>query len=81
MELYLDSVDFKEIEAALDGSTLVLKHRPDTVIRLQPTAKDEFRGGSREYRFIRNANGSVNELSLRGSRVFDLRFKRQSSGT
>lgn len=68
-------------EAALDGSTLVLKHRPDTVIRLQPTAKDEFRGGSREYRFIRNANGSVNELSLRGSRVFDLRFKRQSSGT
>jgi CubicO group peptidase (beta-lactamase class C family) len=68
-------------EAALDGSTLVLKHRPDSVIRLQPTAKDEFRAGSRGFRFIRGANGTVNELSLRGSRVFDLRFTRQSSGT
>jgi CubicO group peptidase (beta-lactamase class C family) len=68
-------------EAALDGSALVLKHRPDTVIRLQPTAKDEFRGGSRDFRFIRGANGTVSEMSLRGSRVFDLRFKRQSSGT
>ncbi|HEY0872516.1 MAG TPA: serine hydrolase domain-containing protein [Vicinamibacterales bacterium] len=68
-------------EASLDGSTLVLKHRPDTVIRLQPTAKDEFRGGSRTFRFIRSATGTVTELSLRGSRVFDLRFKRVVLGT
>jgi CubicO group peptidase (beta-lactamase class C family) len=67
-------------EAALDGGALVLRHRPDTVIRLQPTARDEFRGGSRQFRFIRGANGAVTELSLRGSRVFDLRFKRVAPG-
>jgi CubicO group peptidase (beta-lactamase class C family) len=68
-------------EVALEGNALVLKRRPDTVMRLRPTAKDEFSAGSGEFRFIRGANGAVNELSFRGSRVFDLRFKRAGSTT
>jgi CubicO group peptidase (beta-lactamase class C family) len=69
-------------DVALDGDTLVIKRRPDVVMRLRPTAKDEFAGaGGGTIRFIRGASGRVDELSYRGSRVFDLRFKRQASGT
>ena len=63
-------------EVALDADTLVLKRRPDTVMRLRATAKDEFTAGSGGFKFIRSAAGAVSELSFRGSRVFDLRFKR-----
>ena len=63
-------------EVALDGDALVVKRRPDTVIRLRPTGKDEFAGPGPSFRFIRDAAGKVHELSLRGSRVFDLRFTR-----
>jgi CubicO group peptidase (beta-lactamase class C family) len=69
-----------EYDIALDGSTLVVKRRPDTVIRLRPTAKDEFAGRPGSYKFIRGANGAVNEFSYRGSRVFDLRFRRKGEG-
>jgi hypothetical protein len=64
------------LEVAIDGTALVIKRRPDVVTRLRPTAKDEFAGPPGAFRFIRSAGGAVNELSLRGSRVFDLRFKR-----
>jgi CubicO group peptidase (beta-lactamase class C family) len=63
-------------EVAIEGETLVLKRRPDTVIRLRPTAKDEFTSSSDAYKFIRATDGAVTELSFRGSRVFDLRFRR-----
>jgi CubicO group peptidase (beta-lactamase class C family) len=65
-------------EVAMDGAALVIRRRPDTVIRLRPTAKDEFAGQAGTFRFMRGPDGAVNELSLRGSRVFDLRFQRQS---
>jgi CubicO group peptidase (beta-lactamase class C family) len=68
-------------DVAIDGSDLVIKRRPDTVIRLRPTAKDEFSARQTTYKFMRSANGAVNELSYRGSRVFDLRFKRQAPGS
>ena len=76
------------IGVAKDGSPVLQKaygmadlehdipNRPDTVMRLRPTAKDEFCAGSRSFKFIRGTNGAVNEFSLRGSRVFDLRFTR-----
>ena len=68
-------------DVALEGEALVIKRRPDTVIRLRPTAKDEFAGQPGSYKFIRGGNGAVNELSVRSSRVFDLRFKRQLAGS
>jgi hypothetical protein len=65
-------------DVALEGATLVIKRRPDSIIRLRATAKDEFASSSEAtYKFIRNSSGEVTELSLRGSRVFDLRFIRQ----
>jgi CubicO group peptidase (beta-lactamase class C family) len=70
-----------EYDVELDGAALVVKRRPDTVIRLRPTAKDEFAGRPGSYKFIRGANGAVNEFSYRGSRVFDLRFKRRGAGS
>lgn len=63
-------------EVALDGDHLVVKRRPDTVTRLRPTAKDEFALGGNGVKFVRGAGGKVTEFSLRGSRVFDLRFAR-----
>ncbi len=64
-----------EYEVALEGAELVIKRRPDTVIRLRPTARDEFASsGGASYKFIRDASAKVTELSYRGSRVFDLRF-------
>ena len=66
-------------EVALDGDTLVVKRRPDTVVRLRATEKDAFDGGVGRFVFIRDASGAVKELSFRGSRVFDLRFARQPS--
>ena len=67
-------------EVALDGADLVIKRRPDTVIRLRPTAKDEFTARPGSYKFIRGESGVVTELSVRSARVFDLRFRRQTSG-
>jgi CubicO group peptidase (beta-lactamase class C family) len=69
-------------DVAIESDALVIKRRPDVVMRLRPTGKDEFSGaGGGTIRFIRGASGRVEELSYRGSRVFDLRFKRQASGT
>jgi CubicO group peptidase (beta-lactamase class C family) len=64
-------------EVALDGDALVIKRRPSTVWRLRPTAKDVFDAPPGDIAFIRGAGGAVEELSLRGSRVFDLRFERR----
>ena len=63
-------------EVALDGDTLIVKRRPDTVVRLRATEKDHFDGGVGRFVFIRDSGGVVQELSFRGSRVFDIRFAR-----
>ncbi|HVL66692.1 MAG TPA: serine hydrolase domain-containing protein [Vicinamibacterales bacterium] len=68
-------------DVALDGDALVLKRRPDSSFRLRPTAKHEFESPMGGIRFIPSENGTVTELSVRGSRVFDLRFRRQTSGS
>ena len=64
-------------EVAAEGDGLVIKRRPDTVVRLTATGKDQFNSSAGRIVFIRDKSGAVTELSLRGSRVFDLRFKRQ----
>ena len=63
-------------DVALDGDALVIRRRPDDVMRLRPSGKDEFRAGGNTIRFIRGSDDAVAELSYRGSRVFDLRFNR-----
>ena len=64
-------------EMALEAGTLVARRRPDAVLPLRPTARDEFDSPMGTLRFVRDGAGAVVELSLRGSRVFDLRFRRE----
>jgi hypothetical protein len=60
-----------------DGSGLTLKRRPDVSIPLTATGPDTFDARFAAMRFIRDADGRVTELSVAGSRVFDMRFKKQ----
>jgi CubicO group peptidase (beta-lactamase class C family) len=68
-------------EVAIEDAALVLKRRPDTTMRLRPTAKDEFAAQGGSVKFIRSGDGPAQEISYRGSRVFDLRFKRMAGST
>lgn len=63
--------------AAVDQGTLVLKRRPDGVIRLTPIARDKFRGSIGTITFLRNASGTVEALSVNQERVWDLRFAKK----
>jgi len=63
--------------AALDGDALVLKRRPDAVIRLTPVYADAFRGSIGFVRFHRDAAGQVVGLSITQDRVWEMRFQRR----
>jgi CubicO group peptidase (beta-lactamase class C family) len=63
--------------AAVDGATLVLKRRPDAIIRLTPVYADAFRAPLGFVRFYRDAAGRVVSFSINQDRVWDLRFTRQ----
>ena len=67
---------------AVDGESLVLKRRPDTKITLRPTVEDTFTAGAGigTIKFLRTGE-RVTEFSVSQERVFDLRFKRQGSGS
>ena len=64
---------------AIEGESLVMKQRPDRVIRLQPLYADAFSGadGIGTVIFRRDAAGRVNALSVVQDRVWDLRFTRE----
>jgi CubicO group peptidase (beta-lactamase class C family) len=62
--------------AAVDGDTLVLQRRPDSVIRLTPVYADAFRGSIGFVTFHRNSAGRVEGFSITQDRVWDLRFKK-----
>lgn len=63
----------------LDDGVLALKRRPDTVIRLVPTAtQDVFQAGALgTVTFRRDGTGRAAAISVRQERVFDLRFDRR----
>jgi hypothetical protein len=63
--------------AAVDQGALVLKRRPDTVIKMTPIAPDKFRGSIGTVTFIRNAAGGIEALSVNQDRVWDLRFAKR----
>lgn len=62
------------LTAAVEQDALVLKRRPDTVMRMTPTGRDTFRGSIGTVTFLRNASGVVEGLSVNQDRVWDLRF-------
>jgi CubicO group peptidase (beta-lactamase class C family) len=75
-----------EIETTLtvevNGDTLVVKRRPDTVIKLTPVYADAFSGASLGLVIFRRDNGGhVDALSVIQDRVWDLRFARQAAMT
>jgi CubicO group peptidase (beta-lactamase class C family) len=62
---------------AADGAELVLRRRPDTVLRMRPVEKDVFAVPTLgTITFHRTPDGHVNELSVKLDRVWDLRFQR-----
>jgi CubicO group peptidase (beta-lactamase class C family) len=65
--------------AAVEANSLVLKRRPDVVIRLTPEYADAFTApGLGLIIFRRDRSGAVSALSVNQDRVWDLRFTRQS---
>jgi CubicO group peptidase (beta-lactamase class C family) len=62
---------------AIDGEDLVLKRRPDTVLRMRPVEKDTFAVPTLGTITFRRSEGRVTELSVKLDRVWDLRFQRE----
>src|SRR6185503_10012481 len=50
--------------AVVDQGALVLRRRPDTVIKLTAIGPDKFRGSIGTVTFKRNASGAVDALSV-----------------
>jgi hypothetical protein len=66
------------LTVALEGATLVVKRRPDVVLRMRPIEKDAFAVPSLgTVTFRRDAAGRVDGLSVKLARVWDMRFHRQ----
>jgi CubicO group peptidase (beta-lactamase class C family) len=63
--------------AAVDQGALVLRRRPDAVIKLTAIAPDRFRGSIGTVTFLRNATGVVDSFSVNQDRVWDLRFTKK----
>ncbi len=63
---------------AVDGDALVVKRRPDTVLKLTPVYADAFTAPQLGLVIVRrDANGRATGLSVVEDRVWDLRFRRQ----
>lgn len=68
-----------ELTAVVENGALVLKRRPDAVIKLTPTYADAFTAtnGLGTVIFRRDASGKVTGLSVVQDRVWDMRFTRR----
>ncbi len=64
------------LKVALEQNGLVIHQRPDRTIPLTPTYRDGFSCSLGSVRFIRDSGGRVIEMSIGGSRVWDLRLPR-----
>jgi hypothetical protein len=65
------------LTATVEGGTLVLKRRPDSVIRLTPAYADAFDSSLGFIRFRRSIGGQVTELSVTQDRVWEMIFSRR----
>jgi len=61
---------------AVEGDALVLKRRPDTVMRLTPVYADAFRAAVGFVRFTRDAAGRIDGFTISQERVWSMPFKR-----
>ena len=65
------------LTAKVENGELVLRRRPDSVIKLTAIGQDRFRGSIGTVSFVRNASGAVAFLSVKQDRVWDLRFTKK----
>jgi len=65
------------LTATVEGGTLVLKRRPDSVIRLRPAYADAFDSSLGFIRFRRSIGGQVTALSVTQDRVWEMIFSRR----
>ncbi|MEO7157769.1 MAG: serine hydrolase domain-containing protein, partial [Vicinamibacterales bacterium] len=65
------------LTAVVEDGGLVLKRRPDAVIKLTAIGPDTFRGSIGTVTFRRSAAGLVEALSVTQERVWDLRFTKK----
>jgi hypothetical protein len=63
-------------KVAFENGRLVIHRRPDAEFALTPTYRDGFSSQIGSIRFLRDAAGTVTELSLGEARVWDLRFRK-----
>jgi hypothetical protein len=63
--------------AAMAGGGLVLRQRPDRIIRLEPLYRGAFSSAIGTVVFHRDEAGRVKAFSVSQDRVWDLRFTRQ----
>ena len=61
---------------AVEGDELVLKRRPDTVLRMRAIAKDAFAVPTLGTVTFHRSDGRVIDLGVKLDRVWDLRFER-----
>ena len=67
------------LTAAIEGSSLVIRRRPDTTRTLTPVYRDAFTAPQLGLVIFRRADGRVTGLSVVQDRVWDLRFTRQAA--
>jgi CubicO group peptidase (beta-lactamase class C family) len=65
-----------ELVVALEGGELVVKRRPDTVLRMRPVARDVFTVPSLGTVTFHRRGDAVSDLAIKLDRVWDLRFPR-----
>jgi hypothetical protein len=65
------------LAAAVESGALVLKRRPDTVIRLTPVYADAFQSSLGFVRFERSIGGQVIALNVTQDRVWQMRFEKR----
>ena len=67
------------LAAVVENGALVLKRRPDSVIRLTPVYADAFQSSLGFIRFHRSLGGQVVGLSVTQDRVWEMRFERKTN--
>lgn len=67
------------LRVAVDDGKLVIHRRPDGSFPLKPTYADAFDCELGSVRFLKDAAGKVETLSLGGARVWDMRFTRKEA--
>jgi CubicO group peptidase (beta-lactamase class C family) len=62
--------------AAIDGDTVILRRRPNTMIRLTPVYADAFRGSIGVVQFRRDQSGAVTSFAVSQDRVWSITFRK-----